>query len=264
MPLTVLEVLDISAGHAGRPAVEGVSFSVSKGELLGIVGPNGAGKTTLFKSVLGLHPCTGTVRLFGRGAPDLAPLIGYVPQRLWFEPNFPATVRDVVSMGLVSGRREKAAERILRSAGHERHRTPGSASERVDEAKCSAGVGHLAGRRIGELSGGEQQRVFIAKALVKDPVLLILDEPVTGVDADAQERFYAAIQNANKARGIATVWSSHDLDAIKRYAGRVVCMNRRLFFHGSKDEFFADAEALRTYSESSMQAHMLEHGGARP
>lgn len=259
MPLNVLEARGVSAEYPGRPAVRDVTFSVPEGELLGIVGPNGAGKTTLFRAILGLHPYTGTVRLFGRQGTGLVPLVGYVPQRVSIEPNFPATVRDVVSMGLVSERRDRAAQEALQAAGYRRSQTPGGASEKTDAAMRTAGVEDFAGRRIGELSGGEMQRVFIAKALVKDPALLILDEPVTGVDADAQERFYAAVQKANRERGIATVWSSHDLDAIQKYAGRVACMDKKLFFHGTKDEFFSDAEALRTYAESSMQVHMRAH-----
>ena len=261
MPLNVLEARSISAGYPGRLAVQDVTFSVPEGELLGIIGPNGAGKTTLFRAILGLHPYTGTVRLFGQPGASMVPLVGYVPQRVSFEPNFPATVREIVSMGLISERRDRAAQKVLQAAGYGRNRTPGGTSEKIEGALRTAGVEDLAGRRIGELSGGEQQRVFIAKALAKDPALLILDEPVTGVDADTQARFYAAVQKANRERGIATVWSSHDLDAIQKYASRVACMDKNLFFHGSKDEFFSDAEALRTYAESSMQAHMHGHAG---
>lgn len=226
---------------------------------MGIIGPNGAGKTTLFRAILGLHPYSGSIRIFGGAGKELVPMIGYVPQRILFEPNFPATVRDVVSMGLVSDRLDRASERILRQAGHSRHRTPGTASEKIDAAMRLARVDHLAGRRIGELSGGEQQRAFIAKALVKDPILLILDEPVTGVDAETQERFYDSVKGINQEREIATVWSSHDLDAIRQYASRVACMNCSLCFHGSKDEFFADENAIKTYTESSMQMHMRGH-----
>lgn len=240
--------------------MDDITFSVAEGDLLGIVGPNGAGKTTLFRAILGLHPYSGTIRIFGSAGKELVPLIGYVPQRIWFEPNFPATVRDVVSMGLISEKKDRASEQLLRRAGYSRRRTPGAASEKMDEAMRLARVDHLARRRIGELSGGEQQRVFIAKALVKDPVLLILDEPVTGVDAETRGRFYDAVESINRDRGIATVWASHDLDAIRRHASQVGCMNCSLFFHGPKDAFFEDEEAIKTYTESSMQIHMHGHG----
>src|SRR2546427_370987 len=114
-------------------------------------------------------------------------------------------------------------------------------------------------RRISELSGGEQQRAFIAKALVKEPLLMILDEPVTGVDMDVQNKFYAVLKKINKENKITIVWSSHDLNAISDLATRIACMNRDLFFHGEKEEFFANKDLLKTYSESAMQLHMHKH-----
>ena len=114
-------------------------------------------------------------------------------------------------------------------------------------------------KRIGELSGGQLQRVFIAKAIVKDPILLILDEPVTGVDVETQKKFYSVIKKINDENKISIVWSSHDLEAIAKIANRVACMNRQLFFHGQKEEFFSNKDLLKTYTESAMQMHMHHH-----
>lgn len=267
MPLDcVLGVEGLSAGYDGRPALDDVTFDVREGDILGIVGPNGAGKTTMFRAMLGLHPYSGTIRLFGSDAREsghLMPLVGYVQQKVAFEPNFPATVREVVAMGIIPERRLARGDRTIRELGFARKRIYGGIAgdgERADAALGTVGLGHLRDRRIGGLSGGELQRVFIAQSLVKDPALLILDEPVTSIDAESQARFYEIVRRINEENGITIVWSSHDLDAISRHASCVACMNCRLSFHGGKDEFFSDESLLRTYTESSMQAHMRGHG----
>ena len=263
---SMLRVQDLTVEYGGRVAVDGINLDVTEGDLLGIVGPNGAGKTTLFRAILGLQKYTGHIELFGYG-PDhltsLIPLVGYVPQRISFEPNFPATVHDVVSMGMVSERGIAAGARLIQERGHAWNRTYkkiGRTEDRIAAVLNTAGLGHLRDRRIGELSGGEQQRVFIAKSLIKDPLLMILDEPVTGVDVEAQTKFYSVIKKINEENGITIVWSSHDLDAIEKYASRVACMNRNLFFHGAKEKFFSDEKILKTYTESTMQMHMHDHG----
>jgi zinc transport system ATP-binding protein len=114
-------------------------------------------------------------------------------------------------------------------------------------------------RRIGELSGGQQQRVIIAKALVNDPALIILDEPVTGIDLETQNKFYSLIRKLNRERKITIILASHDLDAIGKLANKVACINRSMIFHGDAHEFFENEDLLKKYTESSMQAHMRQH-----
>jgi zinc transport system ATP-binding protein len=132
-------------------------------------------------------------------------------------------------------------------------------SEKIEKVLEIVELESLKDRRINELSGGEQQRTFIAKALVKEPVLLILDEPVTGVDVEVQNKFYSVIRKINKENKITVIWASHDLTAISDHATKVACMNRDLFFHGEKNEFFSNKDLLKTYSESAMQMHMHHH-----
>jgi len=163
--------------------------------------------------------------------------IGYVPQKPIFEKNFPATVKEVVRMGLPRNVPEK----------------------RVDEVLQQVWIHELANRRIGELSGGQQQRVFIAKALVSEPKILILDEPVTGIDASSTEIFYSILRDLNQNQNITIIWSSHDLDAVNKLANKVACLNKTLFFHGISEEFFTNEELLKQYSETSMQQHMHHH-----
>ena len=262
---SVLEVADLSIGYNNHLAVDKISFDVQEGDLLGIVGPNGAGKTTLFRAILGLQQYSGKIKLFGfEGSKyrSLLPLIGYVPQKVVFEPNFPATVYDVVSMGIISDKKIVNGANLIQQCGccwNRIYKEFGSNKDKVTQALKTVGLEKLRNRRIGELSGGELQRVFIAKCLVKDPLLLILDEPVTSVDVESQTKFYNLIKKINEENNITIVWSSHDLDAVSKYATRVACMNKKLFFHGEKEKFFSDKELLKTYTESSMQLHMHNH-----
>ena len=264
---SVLEVDDLSIHYNNRHhlAVDNISFDVKEGEVLGIIGPNGAGKTTLFRAILGLQEYSGKIKLFGfEGSKyrSLLPLIGYVPQKVVFEPNFPATVYDVVSMGIISDKKIVNGANLIQQCGccwNRIYKEFGSNKDKVTQALKTVGLDKLRNRRIGELSGGELQRVFIAKCLVKDPLLLILDEPATSVDVESQTKFYNLIKKINEENNITIVWSSHDLDAVSKYATRVACMNKKLFFHGEKEKFFSDKELLKTYTESSMQLHMHNH-----
>ena len=166
------------------------------------------------------------------------------------------TVHEVVSMGLTSEKKLQKGAILLQNCGcywNRIYQKLEKDDDKVIEVLKTVGLESLKDRRIGELSGGELQRVFIAKALVKDPVLLILDEPVTGVDVEAQNKFYNLLQKINKENKITIVWSSHDLEAISKLANKVACMNRKLFFHGQKEEFFSNKDLLKTYAESAMQ-----------
>ncbi len=262
---SVLQVENLTIGYNNHIAVDDISFDVAEGDLLGIVGPNGAGKTTLFRAILGIQDYKGKINLFGYGPEkykSLIPRVGYVPQKIAFEPNFPATVYDIVSMGIISDKKIVKGAKLIQQCGccwNRVYKKIDKTEDKILEALKTVGLEHLKNRRIGELSGGELQRVFIAKSLVKDPLLLILDEPVTSVDMESQNKFYSVIKKINKENGITVVWSSHDLDAIKKYANRVACMNRKLFFHGEKEKFFADEKILKTYTESAMQMHMHDH-----
>jgi zinc transport system ATP-binding protein len=239
--LKIVEIDHLNVKYPDVKALDDVSFSVNKGDFLGIIGPNGAGKSTLFASMLGLNTkYEGTIKFFGkdiRKSKDYLKEIGYVPQKPIFEKNFPATVNDVVRMGL---RKESDVSKI-------------------DEILQQLWIHELSNRLIGELSGGQQQRVFIAKALVNNPKLLILDEPVAGIDQQSIDLFYSILRELNSKQKITIIWSSHDLDAVNQLANHVACLNRTLFFHGESDEFFENDELVKKYSEASMQEHMHHH-----
>ena len=234
----------VSTNSSVLSVLNDVSFSINEGDLLGVIGPNGAGKTTLFGCMLGLlKNYRGKIKIFGQDIRKNNNLvlqsIGYIPQQKSIEQGFPATVQEIVSLGLI-GKRNLSKNKLAH------------ALEMVD----LSGQNH---RRIGELSGGQQQRVLIAKALVHEPRLLILDEPTTGVDVKTQNKFYSLIKDLNQKNHISIIWASHDLDAVNKIANKVMCLNRNMFFHGETSEFFANDELIRMYSESSMQLHMHSH-----
>ena len=239
--MSIVEINNLTVKYPDVKALDDVSFVVNEGDFLGIIGPNGAGKSTLFDSMLGLNTkYEGTIKFFGediRNSKNYLKGIGYVPQKPIFEKNFPVTVNDVVRMGL---RNE-------------------SDKEKIDEILQQLWIHELSNRRIGELSGGQLQRVFIAKALVNNPKVLILDEPVTGIDQQSIELFYSILRELNSKQKITIIWSSHDLDAVNKLANHVACLNRTLFFHGVSEKFFSDDKLVKQYSEASMQEHMHHH-----
>ena len=236
----IVDIEKLTVDYAGIKALDSISFGIDEGDFLGIIGPNGAGKSTLFRCMLRLHTqYDGMIRFFGQDIKDSKKYlsqIGFVPQKPVIDKNFPATVREVVSMSQNS-----------------------NDSKKVDEVLQKVWMHELADRRIGDLSIGQQQRIFIAKALVNSPRILILDEPVIGLDVYNQDLFFQILSELNTKEKISIIWSSHDLDAVERLANKVACLNKTLFFHGVSQEFFSNDEMLKKYSETSMQMHMHHH-----
>ncbi|MDP8902167.1 MAG: metal ABC transporter ATP-binding protein [Thermoproteota archaeon] len=242
--MQIVEINRLSYAYSGNLVLSNISFTVDEGDILGIIGPNGAGKTTLFSCMLGLRDdYTGTIRILGEDIKKknskIFKSIGYIQQKKTVDQNFPATVEEIVSLGIsVTGKNSK---------------------EKIDLALETIGLRAQKDRRVGELSGGQQQRVLIAKAMVNDPKLLILDEPATGIDLEMQNKFYSLLKKLNQENKITIIWASHDLDAVNKLATSVACINRSMFFHGQAYEFFENPDLLKAYSESSMQAHMHLH-----
>ena len=242
--MQIVEVDRLSYAYSGSLVLNNIWFTIDEGDILGIIGPNGAGKTTLFSCMLGLlDDYTGTIKILGddikKKNGKVFKSIGYIPQKKAIEQNFPATVEEIVSLGITTiGKTSK---------------------EKIALALETVGLLAQKDRRVGELSGGQQQRVLIAKAMVNNPKLLILDEPVTGIDLEMQNRFYSLLKKLNQENKITIIWASHDLDAVNRFATSVACINRSMFFHGKAFEFFENPDLLKAYSESSTQAHMHLH-----
>jgi zinc transport system ATP-binding protein len=238
----VIKLDNVTYRYNTDPVLEDISFKADQGDLLGIIGPNGAGKTTLFCLILGLlDGYQGKIMLFNqdiRNNRKALKRIGYIPQKKNIHQGFPATVEEIVSLGAL-------------------HRKTNN--DAITLALKIVGLLEQKDRRIGELSGGQQQRVLIAKALVNEPQLLILDEPTTGIDLETQDKFYSLLRKLNSEKKITIILASHDLDAINKLANKIACINRKMTFHGDAREFFGNEQLLRSYSESSMQAHMYSH-----
>ncbi len=238
----IIKLDNVTYRYNSDLVLENISFKADQGDLLGIIGPNGAGKTTLFSLILRLlEGYQGKITLFGediRNNRKALKKIGYIPQKKNIDQGFPATVEEIVSLGVLERKTNK---------------------DKVISAIKVVGLLEQRNKRIGELSGGQQQRVLIAKALVNEPQLLILDEPTTGIDLETQDKFYALLRELNSENYITIILASHDLDAINKLANKVACINRKMSFHGDAGEFFGSEQLLKSYSESSMQAHMHLH-----
>jgi zinc transport system ATP-binding protein len=219
--------------YNSEPVVRDINFSITPGEFAAILGPNGSGKTTLMKLALGLlKPTSGQVLLFGEPAESFTDWhrVGYVPQRTQAtESRFPASVREIVNFGSYAGFNPLAIFKRKNTS-------------RVDEAMEMAGIQHLAERRVSDLSVGQQQRMLIARSLVRRPDLLVMDEPVAGVDAAGEEQFHSMVRRLNRELGITIVMVSHDIGAVMREATTCACVNGDIVFHGPVHQL--DAQAL--------------------
>lgn len=235
----VLRALGISFAYAEVPALVDVGLTLTPGEFVALVGPNGSGKSTLLKILLGLlRPGTGSVELFGAPPRDLRDRgrLGYVPQRNRLAPEIPTTVREVVAGGRLSRR------------PWWRRPTPVD-RDAVDHALRAAALTDLADRLITELSGGQQQRALIAKALVADPELLILDEPVAGVDAESQRLFRDSLVHLVAEHHTAVLLVSHELGAVADDLDRVIVLKQRVLFDGRPADLAARGVSLGIHAE---------------
>ncbi len=206
----------------GKKVLEDITFTVPGGELTGIIGPNGAGKTTLLRAALGLVPISkGQLEVFGvpvERLREVRPRIGYMPQRQSFERRFPLSAADVVAGGLLT------PETMLR-------RIPGK-DEKIRTALHFVGMESYYKRPFQDLSGGEQQRILLARSLVRQPELLMLDEPNAGLDFPAQQSFTELIQSLKRDKGLTILMVSHDLVSVASAADQLVCINRTMHIHG--------------------------------
>ena len=227
----------------GHPVLENVSLDLKEGDFLGLIGPNGGGKSTLLKVMLGLiKPDRGEVRIFGLDSEAARSKVGYMPQKTLFDQGFPIKAIEAVLMG------RYPRTGFLRPYGP-------SDREAAKRALEAVGMKDLSEREIGALSGGEKQSVFVARALVSEPELLLLDEPTAGVDAAQQKQFYNLLCRLNRKLGIAIVLVSHDVTAISLYVNKIACLNQRLYYHGSKELTAEDVE--KAYG---CPVEMIAHG----
>ncbi|MGB3683923.1 MAG: metal ABC transporter ATP-binding protein [Rubrobacteraceae bacterium] len=235
-----LKIRDLSVKYNGRSALEDATLAVPRGAMLGIVGPNGGGKSTLIKAVLGLVPAgKGAVEILGRPVDRrVRRKVGYVPQREDVDWSFPVSAYDVVMMGRVPSlgflRRPAEKDRAL-----------------VWESLRTVGMEGYAENQIGELSGGQQQRVFLARALAQEAELLLLDEPVSGVDAPSQHEIFDLLRRL-QGEGKTVIVTTHDLSCVAERFDLALLLNRRVVALGPPEEVFTRELLNETYESHLM------------
>ncbi len=232
MSENIIELKNVSAGYNGNVVVEDINLSVDKNDFLGIIGPNGGGKTTVLRLIVGvLKPKKGEVFVFGKNPVNFTKeerhKIGYVRQERNIDTNFPVSVLDTILMGLYAG------------IGPGKKIT-GRHKEKAMQALKKVDMSDFAGSHIGALSGGQKQRVFIARGLVNDPELLILDEPTTGVDARNQETFYLMLYDLKLDLNLTIIMVSHDISMIAKEVNKISCVNHNIHVHGEPQGVLSD------------------------
>jgi len=224
----IVSLKNIEVYLNGSPVLEDINLSIKQNIILGIIGPNGGGKTTLLKVILGLiKPDKGEVRVFGMSPEEGRRFIGYLPQYTFFDLNFPISVFDVVLMGRYGG--------VFKNYSEEDRKAATNALKTVDMLE-------FRDRQIGRLSGGQLQRVFIARALAREPRLLLLDEPTASIDPEMQKSFYELLSELKEKMAIVLV--THDIGVVSVYVDEMACLNRRLFYHGSKEIALRELEKV--------------------
>ena len=229
-----IRVEDLTVAYGDKPVLWDVDMGVPAGVLMAVIGPNGAGKTTLIKAIMGLvQPVAGSVSIFGKPYLNQRRLVGYVPQRNSVDWDFPTSVLDVVMMG-----RYGMLGWFNRPGRAERQAAMG--------ALTKVGMADLAGRQISQLSGGQQQRVFLARALVQDARVYLMDEPFQGVDATT-ERAIVALLKEMRSEGKTVLVVHHDLQTVPEYFDWVTLLNVRCVASGPVEEAFVDRNLRLTY-----------------
>jgi ABC-type Mn2+/Zn2+ transport system ATPase subunit len=232
---TIASISDVSYGYSLKsPVLEGINLNIKRGQFIGLLGPSGSGKTTLLKIIVGLiKPWHGSIA-FNNISSGLRKIsIGYVPQVESVDWNFPVTVKEVVAMGIWN--QSGITPWIAKKAHAE-----------VENVLENLGIGKHISRQIRELSGGEQQRVFLARALIRNPDILVLDEPTSGVDYNAREKIMGNLKDLNE-NGMTIILTTHDLSGIGRRVPWVVCINHHIIAEGTPYDTLTEANLLKTY-----------------
>ncbi len=244
----VVETRDLNVSISGCDVLKDINLRILENSFTGLIGPNGGGKTTLLRTLLGLiPPDRGEVRIEGKllgTGRRRTWIMGYVPQQIRVDRRFPLSVLDAVVMGRYGriglGRRAGRTDREI-------------ALDCLDRV----GLAHLARVRIGDLSGGEQQRVFIARALSASPKVLILDEPTAAVDVAAQDSFYRLLQELRQAYSLTVVMATHDIGIVPIYCDAIACLNRTLHLHGRPEEILKNEVFKKLYGT---EVEVVMHG----
>jgi len=245
---SIIEIKNLSVCYGATKALDNISCDIEKEDFVGLVGPNGGGKTTLAKAILGLLPsASGKISLFSQvlGAFADYSKIGYLPQKhTGINPLFPATVAEVILLGILSTK--KWPKKINQNDWR-----------KVDGLCKSLGLSNLKDKLISELSGGQQQKVMLARALVSEPELLILDEPSTALDPSSREDFFALLKELNNQKKTTIILITHDTGYIGQYANKLLYIDRKLVFFGKIADFCPSGDIESCFEKSGQ--HIIWH-----
>jgi len=248
MQVDIISIEGLSFAYQGTEVLHDITCGIKAGDYVGIVGPNGSGKSTLIRCLLGLNRVVqGKISLFGTPHSDFTAWdrIGFLPQGLQlFNPNFPATVEEIVKLGRLS---KKSFPRRFTSAD----------STATAQALELMGISSIRNKLIGELSGGLRQRALLARALVNEPDILILDEPTTALDPETRESFYATLQNLNASKGTTVLLITHDSATVGLYASKLLYLDKKMIFYGSFGEFCQSAHMTEVFGPQNQ--HLICH-----
>jgi zinc transport system ATP-binding protein len=243
---TLIEIKDVSFAYNQRSVLNHVNLSVHQNDYIAIIGPNGGGKTTLLKLILGLlKPDTGSITVKGRTPQKASHFIGYVPQKIYSNRHFPISVVDIVQMGALS-----PTKQMFRPRKKNRQKAL-EILDRLDMSQYSKSS-------MRSLSGGQRQRVYIARALMTDPEILLLDEPTTGIDSRGQIAFYHLLEALNKTLTIVMV--SHDMIAISRHVKSVACVNRSVYYHEQSEISESTIQSMYPNETNECPIELIAHG----
>lgn len=244
--MNTLEVRDLTVAYQSTEVLQNISFSVRSGDYIGIVGPNGSGKTTLIRALLGLlPPAQGEILIEGEPLSRFSAWehIGYLPQKMPFvDQRFPATAAEIIATGTYPGKR--FPKRLFKKD-----------FEAVDRISSLLEIADLMQRPIGKLSGGQQQRVLMARALVHEPKIVILDEPTAALDPQSRGAFYALIKKMNREQKITVLLISHDIASLGKEASKLLYLDRRLVFYGGFEDFCRSPEMTAYFG--ALSQHLM-------
>jgi len=247
MSATIVESRNLFISFGSLPVLSDVCFRIQQGDYVGLVGPNGSGKSTLIKCILGLfRPARGSVTLFGNDALLMQnrEKIGYLPQRIdFFNPRFPSTVAEIVSQGLIA--RKRAGKDLGR--------------RQTDKMLELLEITGIRNRRIGDLSGGQQHRVFIARALVNEPDLLMFDEPASALDPEMRDNFFSLLRELHEKKKVTIIMVTHDIGGIGEHASKLLYLDKRVIFFGGFDEFCRSENMAQFFGTASQHIICHEH-----
>lgn len=250
MQIEVVSIQGLSFAYQGIDVLRDITCGINAGDYIGIVGPNGSGKSTLMRCILGLNRTEkGMISLFGVPVSSFTGWhrIGYLPQGLQlFNPNFPATVKEIVMLGRLSGKRFP-------------RRFTQTDVEAAYRAIDVMGISSIRDKLIGELSGGLRQRALLARALVNDPEILILDEPTAALDPDTRESFYGVLRDLNRSRGTTVLLVTHDSSTVGLYASRLLYLDKRIVFYGSFEDFCLSSDMTTHFGSESQHLICRRH-----